>query len=246
MNTISKDFSSDWLAEFRAGSIACIPTVLGYLSIGFSAGALARVSGISASEVGLLSLILYAGSGQFIVAGMVQAKAAAITVWLAIFFVNLRHLLLAAYLAPFFKNFGTIKNFLIGAQLTDETFGVASVAVNENEGVSFPWMLGLNLTAYINWLIGNVAGALMATLIPASFLRSLNFALVAMFIGLIVLQISGAKNKRLQVIVAVLSMSLVGPFAILLGSNLSVVLTAIVTSFIGMGVMQWKSDTKSS
>lgn len=97
MNTVHKSLSkADWFEEFKFGSIACLPTVLGYLSIGFSAGALARVSGMSSTEVGLMSLILYAGSGQFIVAGMVQANAAAITIWIAIFFVNLRHLLMAA------------------------------------------------------------------------------------------------------------------------------------------------------
>ncbi|PRC94577.1 hypothetical protein S2091_0580 [Solimicrobium silvestre] len=107
-------------------------------------------------------------------------------------------------------------------------------------------MLGLNLTAYINWFIGNVAGALVATLIPPHFLHSLQFALVAMFIGLIVLQITGTKNKRLQISVALLAVVLVEPFAMLFGKNFSVILTAITASFIGMGVMAWKSTTKSS
>ena len=40
-------------------------------------------------------------------------------------FVNLRHLLMSAALAPYFTKIPLFKNLLIGSQITDETFGVA-------------------------------------------------------------------------------------------------------------------------
>jgi 4-azaleucine resistance transporter AzlC len=237
---------SAWTRQFLDGCIACIPTVLGYLSIGFSAGALARVSGLSTMEVTLMSLIVYAGSAQFIIASMVQTHAAAITVCIAVFFINLRHLLMSAYMVPYFKHVGSLRNFIIGAQLTDETFGVAAVAAQDKGKLSFAWMAGLNLTAYLNWLLGNVIGALAATWIPANFIQSLNFALVAMFIGLIVLQLMAARDKGVQIFAAVMAVALLEPVALLFGREFSVVLTAVITSFIAMGAMRWKSATKSS
>lgn len=235
-----------WSRDFLDGCIACVPTVLGYLSIGFSAGALARVSGMSVMEITLMSLILYAGSAQFIVAGMLQAQAAAVTIWVAVFFVNLRHLLMSAYLAPFFSRIGAFKSFILGAQLTDETFGVAAVAAQKQGRLSFAWMAGLNLTAYLNWLLGNVIGALAATWIPANLIHSLHFALVAMFIGLIVLQLMAARERAIQVFAALMTVALLEPVALLCGREFSVVLTAVLVSFIAMGVLRWKSATTSS
>ncbi len=88
---------------FLRGCADCIPTVPGYLSIGFSAGALAKVAGMSEAEIVLMSLLLYAGSAQFVVAGMLLSGALGVTIVLSVFFVNLRHLLMSAYLAPFFR-----------------------------------------------------------------------------------------------------------------------------------------------
>lgn len=61
--------ASRWI-DFRKGIIDCLPTVLGYLSIGFAAGVVERTAGFSMLEIALFSLLLYAGSAQFISAGM--------------------------------------------------------------------------------------------------------------------------------------------------------------------------------
>src|SRR5690606_22248911 len=58
---------------FVQGVKDCLPTVLGYLSIGFAAGVVERTAGFSLLEIALLSLLLYAGSAQFITAGMMMA-----------------------------------------------------------------------------------------------------------------------------------------------------------------------------
>lgn len=42
----------------------CVPTLLGYLSIGFAAGVVGNTSGMSVTEVALMSALRYAGSGQ--------------------------------------------------------------------------------------------------------------------------------------------------------------------------------------
>ena len=227
-----------WRQEFIAGCIICLPTVLGYLSIGFSAGALARVAGMSVAEVALMSLILYAGSGQFIVVGMLQAGAAATAIVVSIFFVNLRHLLLSTYMAPLFKKMSAFKNIVLGAQLTDETFGVASVARRE---ITFAWMFGLNLTAYLNWLVGNIAGAYAVRLLPADFLHNLHFALVAMFVGLVVLQIAATQRRAMQIFAGMTAVALLYPISWLAGDEFGVILAAVVAALIAMGVARWKS-----
>ncbi len=83
-------------ATFMQGVKDCIPTLLGYLSIGFAAGVIEMTAGLSLAETALLSLILYAGSAQFIAAGMLASNGSAVAIMFTIFFVNLRHLLLSA------------------------------------------------------------------------------------------------------------------------------------------------------
>ena len=71
-----------------------------------------------------MSTLIYAGSAQFILAGMYATGAPASAIILLYFF-NLRHLLMSAALAPYFMKLPLFKNLLIGSQITDETFGVA-------------------------------------------------------------------------------------------------------------------------
>src|SRR5688572_20717730 len=165
---------------FRQGAKAALPVVLGYLGIGFAAGVVERAAGMSYAEILLISTVLYAGSAQFVVTGMLGSPAAAIV--LTVFFLNLRHLLLSAALAPALRAVPAWKNALLGLQLTDETFVVAS----SQPRLSAAWMAGLNLAAWSTWAVANLAGAALSAY--AGDTRALAFALPAMFAGLLVLQ----------------------------------------------------------
>lgn len=63
--------------SFLQGIKDCIPTLLGYLSIGFAAGVVEKTAGLSLGEIAMISVILYAGSAQFIAAGMIAAGSTA-------------------------------------------------------------------------------------------------------------------------------------------------------------------------
>ena len=64
-----------WQAVFRDGCVAAWPICLGYIAIGLPFGAIARKTGLNPFEIGLMSLIVYAGSAQFIATAMVGAGA---------------------------------------------------------------------------------------------------------------------------------------------------------------------------
>src|SRR5690554_5801819 len=79
---------------FYEGFKDCVPTLLGYISIGFAFGVVATASGLSLLENFLLSLLVYAGSAQFIFCGLFVAGAPVTVIILTTFIVNLRHLLM--------------------------------------------------------------------------------------------------------------------------------------------------------
>lgn len=138
---------------FRQGLHAALPVVLGYLGIGFAAGVVERAAGLSYAEILLLSTVLYAGSAQFVLTSMLTLGSPAPAIVLTVFFLNLRHLLLSAALAPALRAVPAWKNALLGLQLTDETFVVASAQAQ----ISPAWMAGLNVAAWSAWAVANLA-----------------------------------------------------------------------------------------
>jgi 4-azaleucine resistance transporter AzlC len=218
---------------FRQGVKAAVPVVLGYLGIGFAAGVVERAAGLSYAEILLLSTVLYAGSAQFVVTGMLGSPTPAIV--LTVFFLNLRHLLLSAALAPALRHVPAWKNALLGLQLTDETFVVAS----SKKPLPASWLAGLNVAAWIAWAMANLAGAALSG--HATNVKALSFALPAMFAGLLVLQLKtfrGAIAGAGAALAALLVNRLwPGPWAI-------VAATALGAS-LGLALERWKSAPSS-
>ena len=249
---------------FRAGALAGMPVVLGYLSIGFAAGVVQRVSGLSIVETLLLSTVLYAGSAQFVVAGLVAAAlpgalpVAAITA--TVFLVNLRHLLLAAALAPQFREASGWKSGLLGLQLTDETFVVASTKMRGDgvaEGQRVAWMAGLNLSAYLSWATGNLVGALASGVVGDVRTFGLDLALPAMFCSLLVLQfesvhghlpdvgLASRRNRIGLVTVTVSGLAAVGLNGVVAGHWNILIATILGATFALVVGRLWKSARTS-
>ncbi len=132
------------------------------------AGSIGTLSGYSLLEVGVLAGLLYAGLAQFLFYGMAAAGAAPIAIVFAVLLVNIRYLLMGSALSPYFRGQNIAWKFIGGALLTDETFGVAAQHAKEHGNLPFFWLLGLNVTAYINWLIANLVGVALARPWPAA------------------------------------------------------------------------------
>jgi 4-azaleucine resistance transporter AzlC len=223
--------------SFREGLRASLPVVLGYLGIGFAAGVVERAAGLSYAEIVLLSTVLYAGSAQFVVTSMLTLGAPASAIVPTVFFLNLRHLLLSAALAPALRGVAAWKSALLGLQLTDETFVVAS----GEKRIRPAWMAGLNLAAWSTWALANLAGAALANL--ATDTRPLGFALVAMFAGLLVLQLKG--KGRTGIAVAAFAAAAGVAAQLLRPGPWAVVGATLLGATLGLLLVRWKSAPNS-
>lgn len=226
--------------SFLKGVKDCIPTLLGYLSIGLAAGVVQKTAGLSIAEIALISLILYAGSAQFIAAGMIAVSSSPAAIIITIFIVNLRHILLSAALSPYFRHLTPLRNMLVGSLLTDETFGVAINQTLNKERISEQWMHGLNITAYLNWFLANIAGAFLAQWISDPDQFGLQFALPAMFIGILVISMMDRKKIRLDLVVAILAVIIAIGSSFLFSSSVGVIIATVIASTIGMVFEKWK------
>lgn len=77
--------------DFKTAMQDVLPTTFGYLGIGIAFGIIGQASGLSIFLIGLISLITYAGSAQFVLVSMLLAHAPLASIVLAIFFSEFSH-----------------------------------------------------------------------------------------------------------------------------------------------------------
>jgi 4-azaleucine resistance transporter AzlC len=224
---------------FTGGARAGLPVVLGYLGIGIAAGVVERAAGLSYAEVLLVSTVLYAGSAQFVLASMLSLGNPAPAIIATVFLLNLRHLLLSAALAPRLRRIAAWKNALIGLQLTDETFVVAS---GRGE-LRAAWMAGLNLAAWSTWAVANLAGAALSGALGDT--RTLAFALPCMFAGLLVMQARSAPSRRVVAGVCLVAGAVAAALHFLWPGPQAIVLATLLGATAGLLATQWTSAPKS-
>jgi 4-azaleucine resistance transporter AzlC len=177
-----------------------VPVVLGYLPIGFAYGVLASNAGLTTLQTVLMSVIVFAGSSQLIAVGLIAQGINPFSIIATTFIVNLRHLLMSASLSPFMRKWRNIEVTGFCFELTDETFGVHSLRFERGETAAGTTM-SINVVCQAAWVAGSLLGALAGSLIEDVRPFALDYALPAMFIALLVLQLRG----RLFVWVALLS-----------------------------------------
>lgn len=191
-------------SSLMAGVRRAMPIVLGYVPVAFAFGVLAVQNNIPPAFAVCMSVFLFAGSGQFVAASLWGAGAGAASVILMVFVVNLRHLLMSAALAPHLKALSRRQKFLFGYEMTDETFAVHATAFQQGWALVVPTLYACNLTAHCSWVGGTLLGVVFGSLLTDVRPLGLDYALIAMFLALLVPQC----RERLHVVVALVALVL--------------------------------------
>ena len=171
------------------GITAGWPICLGYIPTGLALGLLSQKAGLTPTEIGLMSLFVFAGSSQFIAVSMISSGAAPLAIIVTTFIINSRHLLMSSSLSVFFRNSGKAVLSLFAYGITDESFAVNHSRFNEgNWGIS--QALTVNHVSNLVWILSTIAGSYGGQFVPAHAF-GIDFALPAMFICLLIFQIKG-------------------------------------------------------
>lgn len=223
------------LVPFSAmdGVKAAAPVMLGYVPIGFAFGVLARAAGLSVAEAGLMSLLVYAGSSQFIGTGLLAAGVAAPSIIVTTFLVNLRHLLMSTALVPSLRQNAPWQNTLLAYGITDETFAV-NTAILQGRPATPGFIAGLHAVSQASWVVASVVGALAGQLVGDTNALGLDFALPAMFVGLLMPNLRGEDRKARYWAAAVAALVAVAVAVAFPGSSWSIIVATVVAATVGV------------
>ncbi len=172
----------------------------GYLVLGLGLGILISSLGLPWWLAPLLSSLVYAGSVEFLLAGMIAASAPLASIAATTFLVNARHLVYGLSF-PLENIRGFLPKFYGIYSLTDEQF-----ALNAGPGSSAHSqgrLLWIGLLLHLSWISGSTLGAVVG----ASFLagiKGMDFVMTALFI-ILAIEAYRAQKDNVSALLAVVS-----------------------------------------
>ncbi|MBL4901966.1 MAG: AzlC family ABC transporter permease [Desulfocapsa sp.] len=175
---------------FRDGAMASWPICFGYIPIGLALGVLANQAEIPTWAVAMMSILVFAGSAQFICVAMLAAGSGVWAIIFTTFVVNLRHFLMSSALAVHLGGLQRMFLSFFAYGITDESF-----AVNMTQFRKTNWdhkrAITVNQLANMAWVTSTVCGALIGQFIPTGAFGT-DYALTAMFLALLLFQLHDA------------------------------------------------------
>ncbi len=213
-----------------------LPLLVAGIPFGLIFGALALSVGITPLAAQGFSLFVFAGSAQFVAAGLVGQLAPPLVVVTTIVIVNLRHALYSASMAPYLAKLPVRWKLTLGWLLTDEAYAVAIGRYRRGELEHAHWyMLGGGMAMWSAWQISTAIGIALGAQAPQGLL--LEFAAPLTFLALLMPTLNRRPNLAAAAIAGVLAIALHGlPF------RLGLLISALVGVSVGMLVAARSDD----
>jgi len=182
------EFAPSRGTEFWRGARDTVPMLVGAAPFGVIFGTLAAPSGLSPRGAVLMSLLVFAGSSQFIALTLLSSGTGLAVIILTTLVVNLRHALYSANLRPHVSRLSQLWRVLLAFWLTDETFAVVQRRYGEVDASPFKhwYHLGSCLVMYGNWQFWTVVGIFLGKAVGGIGNLGLEFAMAATFIAIVV------------------------------------------------------------
>ncbi|HEY9074920.1 MAG TPA: AzlC family ABC transporter permease [Anaerolineaceae bacterium] len=171
---------------FLQGMKDAIPILVGVAPFGMIYGVLALQAGLSLAAAQGMSLVVFAGSAQFVTVKLIEAGTPWFVIALTAFVINLRHALYSASLAPYLQHLKPHWKGLLAYVLVDEAYALGITRFEQpGSRLQRHWyLLGAGVALWLCWQVSTAAGIFLGAQIPAGW--SLDFTLALTFIALVV------------------------------------------------------------
>ena len=217
--------------EFLSGVKAELPLMIGVVPFGMIYGILALSAGLPASAAQAMSVIIFAGSSQFVSAQLFSLSVPAVINIFTVGVINLRHTLYSASIAPYLQKLPNRWKWSLGYLLTDEAYAVSIIHYQEkDDGRNKHWFfLGAGLTLWTTWQLSTAVGVFLGASVPVSW--SLDFTLALIFIALTVPYLKDRASLG-----AALSGGVIAVIAFNLPLKLGLLVAAIIGILVGLSL----------
>ena len=215
---------SEYKKAFRRAFPYTIPVLTGYLFIGIAFGVMYAEKGYSFLWAILMSVMVYAGSGQYLAVNFFVPGISFVQVIFLTFMVNVRHIFYGISLLEKFNKMG-IKRWYMIFGLTDETYSLLCTTnvpkdVDENK-----FLFAISVMDHSYWVLGSAIGAIAGTVLPINS-EGIDFAMTALFVVIFIEQWMDRKNRVpeiIGVVVAIASLIIFGASNFVLPAMLAIV-----------------------
>lgn len=168
------------LRALKAAFPQTLPIFASFWFLGLTYGIYMNVSGFSFIYPMLMSIVIFAGSIEFVTVGMLLGNFDPIGAFMMTLMINARHLFYGISMLDKYKNTGLKKLYLIYG-LCDESFSInytAKIPENVDRGL---FMLYVTILNHLYWVSGSTLGGIFGSLIEFDT-KGLDFVMTAMFV----------------------------------------------------------------
>lgn len=181
------------LKTIRSAFPATVPVLMGYLAAGIAFGLMLQSIGYGVPWALLMSLLIYAGSAQYLGVSLLAAGAPPAQVALMTLIVNFRHLVYGLSFLEKFRGMGARKLYMVFS-LTDETYALLSSA-RPPEGIDeHDYCFWIAVLDHSYWIAGSVLGAAVGELLRFNT-AGIDFAMTALFLVIAVDQWRACRSR---------------------------------------------------
>lgn len=212
--------------DFITGARDTVPILLGVVPFAMICSVAAVNVGLTPGEAIGMSFIVYAGASQLAVLQLLGEGAVWLVMVLTAWTINLRFTMYSATLAPYLQKEPLPRKAPFAYILSDQAFGVTMSHFTGELPANPAWYFyGSAAMVWVTWQVSSVAGALLGTLVPASW--GLDFAFPLSFMALMF----AALKDRPTLLAA-----LVGGFVAVLAKGLPYNLGLVLAALLGIGI----------
>ncbi len=214
---------------FRRAFPYTIPVLTGYLFIGIAFGVMFAEKGYSFLWAVLISLLVYAGSGQYLAVNFFAPGVSLLQVVFLTLMVNIRHIFYGISLLEKFHSMGPKRWYMIFG-LTHETYSLLCTT-RVPEGVEEDkFLFAISIMNQSYWVVGSAIGGLAGAMLPINS-EGIDFAMTALFVVIFVEQWMDQKNRipeMVGVAAAFLCLQIFGADGFVLPSMILIILVLFV------------------
>lgn len=215
---------SEYRKAFGKAFPYTIPVLTGYLFIGIAFGVMYAEKGYSFLWAILMSVLVYAGSGQYLAVNFFVPGISFIQVIFLTFMVNVRHIFYGISLVERFNKIGASRWYMIFG-LTDETYSLLCTTKVPKGVDESKFLFAISVLNHFYWILGSAIGAIAGTVLPINS-EGIDFAMTALFVVIFIEQWMEKRNRipeMMGVVVAIISLLIFGANNFVLPAMLAIV-----------------------